>query len=379
MFGKGGSKKEEETALRELVDALGRIKDPALGRDLGPLGCIRDVSVTPERVKLNLELHLNGHPNRVELERHVRGVVAHHHPGVLVDLTVTANVRAAAGSLKSQGVPGVKNVVLVASGKGGVGKSTVASNLAVALAQDGAQVGLLDADVHGPSMPTMFGLQGGVQFAPTEPPKMVPLTRHGLKLMSIGFLVEPETPMVWRGPMMAQACLQLFSDVAWAPLDYLVVDLPPGTGDIQLTIAQKVAVAGAVLVSTPQDVALSDVVRGKAMFDKVNIATLGLVENMSFFSCDGCGKRHEIFASGGARLAAERLGIPFLGALPLETAVRRAGDEGAPITVSSPLSEASRAFRAVATNLAVRVALLGLDAPRQEPHVARSPMLRVIQ
>ena len=296
MFGLGG-KKDEAAATKELVDGLGRIKDPALGRDLGPLGSIRDVSVTPERIKLTLELHIHSHPNRAELERHVRGVIAHFHPGVLVDLTVTANVRAAAGSLRSEGVPGVKNVVLVASGKGGVGKSTVASNLAVALANDGAQVGLLDADVHGPSMPTMFGLQGGVQFAPTEPPKMLPLTRHGLKLMSIGFLVEPETPMVWRGPMMAQACLQLFTDVSWAPLDYLVVDLPPGTGDIQLTIAQKVAVAGAVIVSTPQDVALSDVVRGKAMFDKVNIATLGIVENMAVYCCPNCGHTEHIFGA----------------------------------------------------------------------------------
>ncbi|MEW5848444.1 MAG: iron-sulfur cluster carrier protein ApbC [Myxococcota bacterium] len=390
MFGFGKDKKNEsrgaaavsaEALPEALRNALGKIMDPALGRDLQSLGAIRDLNATPEKVAVTVELHAHSHPARDQIEQEVKKAVSALAPDAKVEVKMTAHVRAAGGALwNKQGVRGVKNIILVASGKGGVGKSTVASNLAVALSRDGAQVGLLDADVYGPSIPTMFGLTGGVRPSSNDGKTMEPLTRHGLKLISIGFLVDANTPMVWRGPMIASACMQLFNDVAWAPLDYLVVDLPPGTGDIQLTISQKVAVAGAVVVSTPQDVALADVIRAKAMFDKVGIPTLGLVENMSFFICDKCDKRHEIFDTGGARRSAERLEVPFLGALPIEIPVRQGGDEGTPVVVRNPESEAAKAMRNVAAEVAIKVAQLAADAPREEPPppATKSPLLKVL-
>lgn len=250
-------------------------------------------------------------------------------------------------------IPSVKNVVLVASGKGGVGKSTVAVNLAVALGQTGARVGLLDADIYGPSIPIMMGIE--------ERPAMVaqnrirPLTGHGIEVMSIGYLVDPDTAMIWRGPMLNGAVVQLLRDVAWGELDYLVADLPPGTGDVQLTIAQRVAVAGAVVVTTPQAVALADVVRAKRMFDKVNIHTLGLVENMASFVCPNCNAVHDIFARGGGERAAAQLGIAFLGSIPIDPRIRAGGDAGAPMVVAHPDSPASEAFRVIAGQLAAQV------------------------
>lgn len=385
MFGigkdrKNGSSSHEGTLEEALTPALGRIQDPDLKRDLAALGAIRDLSASPQKVSMTLELALHSHPHKADLEAEVRKVIAEHAPQASVDIKVTANVRAAGGGVWGKdALPGVQNVILVASGKGGVGKSTVASNLAVALAQDGAKVGLLDADIYGPSIPTMFGVHDGVTPGP-DGNTMVPVERFGLKVMSIGFMVDTSTPMVWRGPMIAGACLQLFNQVAWAPLDYLIVDLPPGTGDIQLSISQKVAVAGAVIVSTPQDVALADVVRAKVMFDKVSIPSLGVIENMSWFICDGCNKRHDIFATGGAKRSGEKLGVPFLGALPLETDVRVGGDAGTPVVLSKPDSAAAKALKQAAQQVALAVAALAVDSPRQEPEppARKSPLLRVL-
>jgi ATP-binding protein involved in chromosome partitioning len=286
-----------------------------------------------------------------------------------VKLNVTAQVRAAVQQDGNKGaLPGIANVILVASGKGGVGKSTVASNLAVALAKQGARVGLLDADIYGPSVPTLFGIADGTRpgtVATTDPqkPMLAPLDRYGVRLMSIGFLVDTSTPMVWRGPMIASAAMQLFKDVSWGQLDYLVVDMPPGTGDVQLTIAQQVVVAGAVIVSTPQDVALADVVRAKAMFDKVSIPILGIVENMSYFICDGCTKRHEIFFHGGAKAAAERMRVPFLGEVPLEPSVAAGGDGGEPVVVGAPTSASAAAMHVVASTVATALAKSAWDTP----------------
>jgi ATP-binding protein involved in chromosome partitioning len=293
--------------------------------------------------------------------------------GVLGDVPVVVEARAEVLPAVPQmggkgGLPGIQNVILVASGKGGVGKSTVASNLATALASLGGRVGLLDADIYGPSAPTMFGIADGTRpgTAPSADPNrplLVPLERYGVKLMSIGFLVDTSTAMVWRGPMIASAAMQLFKDVMWGELDYLVVDMPPGTGDVQLTISQQVVVAGTVVVSTPQDVALADVIRAKAMFDKVSIPCLGVVENMSYFVCDSCNKRHEIFLHGGAKQAAERMLVPFLGEIPIEPAVVQGGDQGEPIVHRAPQSQSAKAFLALAENVATSLAKTAFDNP----------------
>jgi ATP-binding protein involved in chromosome partitioning len=246
-------------------------------------------------------------------------------------------------------LPGVKSVIAVASGKGGVGKSTVAVNLAVALAQAGLAVGLLDADIYGPSLPRMLGLNRKPQV---RDGKMLPLHAWGVACMSIGFLVDEETAMVWRGPMVMGALNQLLTQVEWGVLDVLVIDMPPGTGDTQLTLAQKASLAGAVVVSTPQDIALIDARRGVKMFEQVRVPVLGIVENMSYFSCPNCQHRTDIFGHGGAQAEAARIGVPFLGEIPLLLAIRETGDEGAPITASDPEGEAALAFKAVAGKVA---------------------------
>jgi ATP-binding protein involved in chromosome partitioning len=249
-------------------------------------------------------------------------------------------------------LPEVKSVIAVASGKGGVGKSTVAVNLAVALAQSGLSVGLLDADIYGPSLPRMLGLNRKPEV---RGGKMIPLEAWGLRCMSIGFLVEEETAMVWRGPMVTGALNQMLSQVEWGKLDVLVIDMPPGTGDIQLTLAQKASLAGAVIVSTPQDIALIDARRGVKMFEQVRVPVLGIVENMSFFACPHCGKHTDIFGHGGAAAEATRIGVPFLGEVPLQLAIRETGDGGTPIAAADPAGEAANAFRAIAAKVAAGI------------------------
>jgi ATP-binding protein involved in chromosome partitioning len=254
-------------------------------------------------------------------------------------------------------VPGVKDVVLVMSGKGGVGKSTVAANLSLALARAGKSVGLLDADMYGPSLPTMFGISGRPV---SDGSKIRPLIRFGVKLMSIGFLLEDEkAAVVWRGPMLHGALLQFLKDVDWGELDYLVLDLPPGTGDVALTLSQRVRSSGAVIVTTPQEVALQDVYKSVSMAQKVGISVLGVVENESYFVCDGCDKRHEPFGKGGGEKVAAFAEAPLLGQIPMETAVREWGDAGTPIVEASPGSESARAFTGVATRLIARLEELG--------------------
>jgi len=243
------------------------------------------------------------------------------------------------------GVPGVANIVAVASGKGGVGKSTTAVNLALAFKEQGLKVGVLDADIYGPSMPRLLGIKGQPQQVGN---KLAPMEAYGLKVMSMGFLVDEETPMIWRGPMVMSALSQMLKDVAWGELDVLVVDMPPGTGDAQLTMAQQVPLAGAVIVSTPQDLALIDARKGLAMFRKVDVPVLGLVENMSTFVCPHCGERSDIFGHGGARSEAARLGVPFLGEVPLTSAIRVTSDEGRPVVATDPASPEAEAYRSIA-------------------------------
>jgi len=261
--------------------------------------------------------------------------------------------------------PGIRAIIAVASGKGGVGKSTTAVNLALGLAAEGASVGLLDADVYGPSMPRMMGISG--RPTTTDGKILEPMRNYGISIMSMGFMVDEETPMIWRGPMVMSAIQQMLRDVNWGELDVLVVDMPPGTGDAQLTLAQQVPLAGAVIVSTPQDIALLDARKGLNMFRKVDVPVLGIIENMSYFTCPHCGKRSEIFAHGGARKEAERLGVEFLGEIPLHIAIRETSDSGQPIVVSQPESEHAKTYRAIARRILAKLALAG--ARRAPPKI----------
>ncbi len=263
---------------------------------------------------------------------------------------------------KAAGVPGVKQIIAVASGKGGVGKSTTTANLAVALAMLGLKVGVLDADIYGPSVPKIFGITGKPRLVSGR--TLAPMEAYGLKIMSIGFLIDEETPMIWRGPMVISAITQMLREVAWGELDVLVVDMPPGTGDAQLTMAQQTPLAGAVIVSTPQDLALLDARRGVAMFKRVEVPILGIVENMSYFVCPECGHRSDIFAHGGARHEAERLGVPFLGEIPLAMPIRETSDAGRPIVASDPDSPHAKAYLAIARQVQAGLSGKTRVAPR---------------
>jgi|CXWL01.1.fsa_nt_gi ATP-binding protein involved in chromosome partitioning len=272
-------------------------------------------------------------------------------------------------------IPGVRYVVAISSGKGGVGKSTVAVNLAVALQLAGARVGLIDADIYGPNVPMMMGVK---KLPEQKDGKILPAESHGVKIISMGFFVPEETAVVWRGPMIHTAIQQFFRDVVWGELDYLLVDLPPGTGDAQLTISQIVPLAGAVTVTTPQEVALYDVRKGLMMFQKVNVPLLGIIENMSFFVCGHCGERTEIFSHGGGERAAEKLGIPFLGRIPIDPAIRSGGDEGLPIVLADPDSPQTTAFKDIAAKL---IARLGGSEPsgEKEPRSSLADLLKKIK
>jgi len=346
---------------RTALDALRKVNDPELHRDLVSLGMVKDLVVDGDAVRLKVELTTPACPLKDSIGRDVEAALR----GAgfkQVQISWGAQVRSAPGVSQSELTPGVKNIILVGAGKGGVGKSTVAINLAVALGRLGAKVGLLDADVYGPSVPILTG----VTDKPTssDGQKLDPFTAHGVKVMSIGFLVEPDQALVWRGPMVTGALLQLLRDVRWGELDYLVLDLPPGTGDVPLTLAQNVRAAGVVLVSTPQDVALADVIRAKLMFDKVSIPVLGLVENMSAFVCPHCRHETAIFDKGGARLAAEKMGIRFLGEVPIDLAIREGGDKGVPVVAGMPDSPQAQAFVDVARAVAGAVSTQVLKAPR---------------
>jgi ATP-binding protein involved in chromosome partitioning len=346
-----------------LREALRGIADPASGKDIVSAGLVEGIEVRGGLVQVAL-LTDRAHAEAMEPVRRaaeaalaaVSGVAnatvvltAHKQPqGQAARHTAPAHQHAHGpqGGQKPQLLlPEVKHIVAVASGKGGVGKSTVAVNLAVALARRGHAVGLLDADIYGPSLPRMLGVSRKPEV---RAEKMLPLPAWGLKAMSIGFLVEEETPMIWRGPMVMGALEQMMGQVEWGALDILVVDMPPGTGDAQLTMAQRVALAGAVIVSTPQDIALLDARRGVRMFERVKVPVLGIVENMSHFCCPNCGHRSDIFGHGGARLESQRLGTPFLGEVPLLLDIRASGDAGTPIVAAAPDSEAAQAYTRIA-------------------------------
>ncbi len=336
--------------------ALATVQDPDLHRDLVALGMIRDLRVEGATARFRLVLTTGACPVKQQLEDQCRAA-ATSVPGVQrAEIDVTAEVPA--GAAKAA-LPGVKHLIGVGSGKGGVGKSTLAANLACALARRGAAVGLLDADLYGPSLPVMFGVN---RHPEVRERKMIPLDAHGVRLMSMGFLVEERQAVIWRGPMLVGALRQFLNDVAWGELDYLLVDLPPGTGDVQLTLAQNAPMTGAVVISTPQAVALADARRSMAMFERVHVPILGLVENMGEFICPACGHGEPIFGHGGAEAEARTLGVPFLGRVPLEPRVRIAGDAGTPVVIAHPESRSAEAFARIAELVAARASVVALTA-----------------
>ncbi len=356
----------------DVLAALESISFPGYTRDVLSLGVVRDVRVSGARVELDLVLTAPapGVAERVEHDvrerlADVRGVgevrirrvgAAAASPALpVVEAPARKTSVAAAAGADPGLLPGVRATIAVASGKGGVGKSTVAANLAVALARQRLAVGLLDADIHGPSVPLLFGLLGESPRFADGPRRLAPFERYGVRLMSLGFLVDPDSAVIWRGPMVMKAIDELLSNVEWGELDVLVVDMPPGTGDAQLTMSQRVRLAGALIVTTPQDVALADAIKGVAMFRKVGVPILGIVENMSFFACPECGARTDVFGHGGGRREAERLGVPFLGEIPLDAAVRVSGDEGRPVALDADSGASARAFDALARTVAERI------------------------
>ena len=351
----------------QVKTALKEISDPNTGKDYITTKSARNIRIDGGDVVLDIVL---GYPARSQVEM-IR-------KQVLVKLkalegvgNVSVNVYSKIVSHSAQRgvklVPGVKNIIAVASGKGGVGKSTTAVNLALALAAEGASVGMLDADIYGPSQPTMLGITGRPESRDGK--SMEPMEGHGIQAMSVGFLIDTETPMVWRGPMVTQALEQLLTDTTWRDLDYLVVDLPPGTGDIQLTLAQKVPVTGAVIVTTPQDIALLDARKGLKMFEKVGIPIVGIVENMSTHICSNCGHEEHIFGSGGGERMCKDYGVDFLGALPLDIAIREQADSGKPTVVSDPDGRVAQIYMEIARKVAISIAEKAKDSSALFPKI----------
>lgn len=339
----------------QVLEVLSAITDPDLGRDVVSLGMIKDLAIADDgRVSFTFELTTPACPVRDRFQTLAQQLVSEI-PGVTaVDLKMTANVRAAGNGRHEAAIPGVKHVIAVGSGKGGVGKSTVAVNLAASLQLAGARVGLLDADVYGPSVPGMLGID---EQPKVRDQRLVPLEAYGMKFISIGLLAGADKAMVWRGPLVGRAIEQMLGDVWWGELDYLVVDLPPGTGDASLTLAQTVPVTGIAIVCTPQEAALKIALKALQMFRGLNVPPLGLIENMSWFVCGDCGREHFIFDHGKAELAAQRLGVPYLGAIPLEGAIREEADAGAPVVVSRPESQGAKALRKLASTVAARISV----------------------
>jgi ATP-binding protein involved in chromosome partitioning len=353
------SKEQVEQALAEVVD-------PNTAKNLIASKSVKNLRLDGSDVSLDVEL---GYPANSQLAILREAVVARLNS--LGADKVYANVYSRIVTHSVQRgvklIPGVKNIIAVASGKGGVGKSTTAVNLALALAAEGAAVGILDADIYGPSQPQMLGISGKPDTKDGK--SLEPMRRHGIEAMSIGFLIDVETPMVWRGPMVTQALEQLLRDTRWGDLDYLVVDLPPGTGDIQLTLAQKVPVTGAVIVTTPQDIALLDARKGLKMFEKVGIAILGIVENMSLHICSNCGHEESIFGSGGGAAMAKDYGVDLLGSLPLDIAIREQADSGNPTVVAAPDSRSAEIYKAIARKVAIKIADQAKDMASKFPNI----------
>ncbi|MDI6766186.1 MAG: iron-sulfur cluster carrier protein ApbC [Bacteroidota bacterium] len=338
-----------------ILEALKIVRDPDLNRDIVSLNFVKDIQIKGQDVSFKIELTTPACPVRDEFKKLAETAVRNQIDGVgKITIEMTSSVRMNNIHRQADLLPDVKTTIAVASGKGGVGKSTVAVNLAVSLALDGAKVGLLDADIYGPSIPLMMGINERPNL---RDQKMDPLVAHGVKVMSIGFLINPMDAVIWRGPMVSGAIKQFMSDVNWGELDYLIFDLPPGTGDIHLTLVQTIPLSGAVVVTTPQDISLADARKAYAMFEKVNVPVLGIIENMSYFICSHCGQREDIFHSGGGKKAADELNVPFLGEIPIYTPIRIGSDIGKPIVVLEPDSEQSKFIRKLTRNMAAQLSI----------------------
>jgi ATP-binding protein involved in chromosome partitioning len=344
-----------------VLEALKIVRDPDLNRDIVSLGFIKGLTIDGGRVAFTIELTTPACPVKDQMRDQARAAVMQL-PGVsAVDVQMSARVREAVGADGSrQTVPGVKNVIAVGAGKGGVGKTTVAVNLAIALSKCGSKVGLMDADIYGPNVPIMLGMKSQLT---NDGQKILPAEKYGLQVISMGFLTTDDAPIIWRGPMLHGALQQFFREVRWIDLDYLVVDLPPGTGDVSLSLSQTVPVAGAIIVTTPQQVSLADSRRAAAMYRKLNIPPLGIIENMSYFVCTNCQHESDIFGHGGGERMATELGIPFVGRIPIYQPIREGSDVGIPLMISEPDSPAARAFMAAAERTAAQVSIASYNRP----------------
>ena len=354
------TKNDVEQLLKDFID-------PNLGIDLVSAKAVKKIEVDESRIAVKIVLGYPASSIRSELAETLRSKICREtgFADVVVDLSTDIVSHAVQKNLKP--MPGVKNIIAVASGKGGVGKSTTAVNLALALSAEGARVGILDADIYGPSQPTMLGLSGKPEV---DGQSILPKVAYGVQSMSIGYLIDEDTPMIWRGPMVTGALQQLLNDTRWDKLDYLIIDLPPGTGDIQLTLAQQIPVSAAVIVTTPQDIALLDAQRGLKMFEKVSVPVLGIIENMSLHVCSKCGHEEPIFGSGGALKMSEKYAVDLLGSLPLDIRIREQADSGHPTVVADPLGRSAQIYREIARKLAGRLALTAKDYSAKFPTIS---------
>jgi ATP-binding protein involved in chromosome partitioning len=341
-----------------VLDALRTVRDPLVDRDVVAAKYVKDLKIDGGRVAFTLEQAVYGASTRKQVGEDAGTAVGKVSGVSKVDVTMTARVRpAVVGDLSKQPVAGVRNVVAVGAGKGGVGKTTVSVNLAVALSQAGARVAMIDGDIYGPNVPIMLGIQTELG---TDGRRIVPAEQYGIQLVSMAFLTKDDTPVIWRGPMLHGVVQQFFREVAWDDVDYLIVDLPPGTGDVALSLSQSIPVAGAVLVTTPQTVSIADTRRAVKMYEKLSVPPMGLIENMSHFVCPTCRTESDIFGKGGGETLAREMGVPFLGRIPIYEPIRVGGDTGVPIVVGEPASAAAEAFRLAAEQLASQLAVMAL-------------------
>jgi ATP-binding protein involved in chromosome partitioning len=352
---------------KEIEAKLAQYYDAYLGRDLLAAKAVKRIAIEKDEISIDIAFGYPFASIKADVAATIKSLIEPIAGGRNIHLTLNAQIDAHTGKNGLQSLPNVKNIIAVASGKGGVGKSTVAINLALALSREGAQVGILDADIYGPSQPAMLGAHG--EKPRLEDGSLLPVKRHGIQSMSIGYLIDQNAPMVWRGPMIGKAMQQLLNDTHWYALDYLIVDLPPGTGDIQLTLCQKMPVSGAVIVTTPQDLALLDVRRAVEMFNKLNVPILGIVENMSSYHCPHCGNEDKIFGEGGAAKLAEEYGHSVLGAIPLDVSIREMTDNGNPPVVQQPNGIYARTFADIARHTAAKLSLQGKDYSAKFPKI----------